>query len=112
MRPALYGQGLPQEVVTYDHDDGSVSLGSTIRLAHLSDTHLVGETGILPFDRDSAATLSAVIEEYSTRPDVAVITGDLAEEPSREAYRKVRALASPLADELHVVAGNHDDRAP
>jgi len=110
LRPAPYGQGLPQEVVTYDRDDGVVSLGSTIRLAHLSDTHLVGETGILPFDRDSAATLSAVIEEYSARPDVAVITGDLAEAPSREAYRKVRALASPLADELHVVAGNHDDR--
>jgi Icc protein len=88
-----------------------VSLGSTIRLAHLSDTHLVGETEVLPFDRDSAATLNAVIEEYPARPDVAVITGDLAEDPSREAYRKVRALASPLADELHVVAGNHDDRA-
>jgi Icc protein len=110
LRPAPYGQGLPQEVVSYDHDDGFVSLGSTIRLAHLSDTHLVGETGVLPFDRDSAATLSAVIEEYPARPDVAVITGDLAEDPSREAYRKVRALASPLADELHVVAGNHDDR--
>jgi len=87
-----------------------MSLGSTIRLAHLSDTHLVGETDVLPFDRDSAASLSAVVEEYPTRPDVAVITGDLAEDPSREVYRKVRALASPLADELHVVAGNHDDR--
>jgi Icc protein len=81
-----------------------------VRLAHLSDTHLVGETGILPFGRDSAASLGAVIEAYSARPDVAVITGDLAEDASREAYRRVRALASPLADELHVVAGNHDDR--
>jgi Icc protein len=88
-----------------------VSLGSTIRLAHLSDTHLVGETGMLPFDRDSAATLSAVIEAYPLRPDAAVITGDLAEDGSDEAYRRVRTLASPLADELHVVVGNHDDRA-
>jgi Icc protein len=87
-----------------------VSLGSTVRLAHLSDTHLVGDTGTLPFDRDSAATLSAVIEAYGARPDVAVITGDLAEDGSTEAYRRLRALASPLTDELHVVAGNHDDR--
>jgi Icc protein len=99
-----------EEVVACGQNDEIVSLGSTIRLAHLSDTHLAGEAEILPFGRDSAATLSAVIEAYAARPDVAVITGDLAEDPSREAYRKVRALASPLADELHVVAGNHDDR--
>ena len=111
MGPAAQGQGASEEVVACDHDDGIVSLGSTIRLAHLSDTHLVGgESEILPFDRDSTATLSAVIDAYSARPDVAVITGDLAEDPSREVYRSVRALASPLADELHVVAGNHDDR--
>ena len=108
---ATRGQGASEEVVACDHDHGILSLGSTIRLAHLSDTHLVGgESEILPFDRDSTATLSAVIDAYSARPDVAVITGDLAEDPSREVYRKVRALASPLADEVHVVAGNHDDR--
>ena len=99
-----------EEVVACDHNARLVSLGSTIRLAHLSDTHLVGDTGTFPFDRDSAATLSAVIDAYDARPDVAVITGDLAEDGSREAYRRLHALASPLSDELHVIAGNHDDR--
>src|SRR5437879_5427173 len=88
-----------------------MSLRSVIRLAHLSDTHLAGEPGTLTYGQDAAANLGAVVEAFPSRPDVAVITGDLAEDGNIEAYRTVRALTSDLADELHVVPGNHDDRA-
>jgi len=88
-----------------------VGLGSVIRLAQLSDTHIVGEAGGRSFGQDSAASLAAVVDSFPVRPDVAVITGDLAEDGSIEAYRKTRALTCALADELHVVDGNHDDRA-
>jgi 3',5'-cyclic-AMP phosphodiesterase len=82
-----------------------------IRLAQLSDTHLVGDGDPLPFGQDSAASLAAVVEAFPARPDVVVLTGDLADEGSVDAYRRVHALTSGLADELHVVAGNHDDPA-
>jgi Icc protein len=88
-----------------------VGLGSAIRLAQLSDTHIVGEPGGLSFGQDSAASLAAVVDSFPARPDVAVITGDLAEDGSIEAYRKTSALTSALAGEMHVVDGNHDDRA-
>jgi 3',5'-cyclic AMP phosphodiesterase CpdA len=57
-----------------------MSLRTAIRLAHLSDTHLAGESGALPFGQDATANLAAVVDAFSTRPDVAVITGDLAED--------------------------------
>jgi Icc protein len=82
-----------------------------IRLAHLSDTHTIGDAATLPFGQDSAASLAAVIAAFPTRPDVAVITGDLADDGTIEAYRKLGGLTAGLADEEHVVAGNHDDRA-
>ena len=87
-----------------------VSRRSVIRLAQLSDTHLVGDGDPLPFGLDSAASLAAVVDAFPA-PDVAVMTGDLADNGSADAYRRVLALTSGFADELHVVAGNHDDPA-
>jgi Icc protein len=94
-----------------DRKGWCVSLRSVIRLAQLSDTHLVGEGDSLPFGRDSAASLAAVVDAFQARPDVVVMTGDLADNGSVEAYRRVLALTAGLADELHTVPGNHDDRA-
>ena len=81
-----------------------------IRLAQLSDPHLAGVADPLPFGQDSAASLAAMVDAFQARPDVAVITGDLTENGSAEAYRRVRALTAGFADEMHAVAGNHDDR--
>jgi Icc protein len=72
---------------------------------------LAGEPGALAFGRDSAASLAAVVDAFRERPDVAVITGDLADDGSVEAYRRALAITSGLADELHAVVGNHDDPA-
>lgn len=72
---------------------------------------MVGEPGALAFGRDSAASLAAVVDAFQERPDVVVMTGDLADDGNVEAYRRVLALTSGMADELHAVAGNHDDRA-
>jgi 3',5'-cyclic-AMP phosphodiesterase len=88
-----------------------VSRRPVIRLAQLSDMHLVGEAAPHPFGQDTAASLAAVIDELSTRPDVAVMTGDLTDDGSLEAYHRVRAHTAGLADEVHAVPGNHDDPA-
>jgi Icc protein len=94
-----------------DRNGGYVSPRSVIRLAQLSDTHLVGDAASLPFGQDTAASLTAVIDSFPARPDVAVMTGDLADDGSVEAYRRVLALTRGVTNELHVVAGNHDVRA-
>jgi Icc protein len=88
-----------------------VSHRSAVRLAQLSDLHVVGEADPLPFGQDGAASLDAVIDAFPARPDVAVMTGDLADDGSTDAYRRIRALTTDLADEVHAVRGNHDDPA-
>jgi Icc protein len=82
---------------------------TVIRLAQLSDLHLVGEEAPLPFGHDTAASLAAVVDAFPVRPDVVVMTGDLAEDGSIEAYRRVLAATKDMAHELHAVPGNHDD---
>ena len=88
-----------------------MSRRSAIRLAQLSDLHLVGEAAPLPFGQDTAASLAAVVDAFPARPDLAVMTGDLADDGSIEAYRRIRTLTADLADEVHSVPGNHDDPA-
>jgi Icc protein len=82
-----------------------------IRLAHLSDTHLVADPGGLVSGHDSAANLVSVVDAFPSRPDVVVVTGDVSEDGAPDAYRAARAITAQLAREVHYVAGNHDDRA-
>jgi len=70
---------------------------------------LVGEAAPLPFGQDTAASLAAVVAAFPARPDVAVLSGDLADDASAEAYRRIRSLTADLAGEVHSVPGNHDD---
>jgi len=73
--------------------------------------HLVGESTPLPLGADTAASLAAVVDELPTRPDVVVMSGDLADDGRIDAYRRLRALTADLADEIYAVPGNHDDPA-
>ena len=82
-----------------------------IRLAQLSDLHLAEDPSARPFGQDTAATLAAVVDAFPARPDVAVMTGDLADDGSIEAYRRILGLTADLADEVYSVPGNHDDPA-
>ncbi|MET0812895.1 MAG: phosphodiesterase [Microbacterium sp.] len=86
-------------------------------LLHLSDTHLRGRGSRL-FDLVDATerlgrTLD-VIAASGIRPDAVVLTGDLADLGEADAYRDLRALIEPFAEELGArilwVMGNHDDR--
>jgi 3',5'-cyclic AMP phosphodiesterase CpdA len=87
-------------------------------LVHISDTHLLADSGRL-YDRvDSAEHLSRVLDELSAsrgRPEAIVFTGDLADKGEPDAYRQLRELVEPVAAELGTqviwVMGNHDDRA-
>lgn len=87
-------------------------------LLHLSDTHFVGDDGLLYGSVDSEANLRRLAEDFEAsgqRPEAIVFTGDLADRGEREAYSKLRRIVEPFAERLGAqliwCMGNHDDRA-
>jgi Icc protein len=85
----------------------------SIRVLHLTDPHLFAEaTGDLrgTVTQDS---LQRVLDHYEAgdwRADRALITGDLIQDDSAEAYDRFRELLLPLNMRMHCVPGNHDIR--
>ena len=79
-------------------------------LAQLSDLHIGADWG----DADPEARLAAAVDSVLAlpqRPDAVLVTGDLVDNGADAEYARVRELLAPLGAPLHVVAGNHDDRA-
>lgn len=79
-------------------------------LAQLSDLHLGASwEGIEPLAR-----LERVIGAIRTLPnevDAVLVSGDLSDDASEESYRHAREALERLAAPIHVLPGNHDDRA-
>jgi Icc protein len=79
-------------------------------LVQLSDLHIGGnENGMDPIPR-----LDAVIEAVRAlpnRPDAVLVSGDLTDDGAEEGYRLAREMLARLEVPLHVIPGNHDDRA-
>lgn len=87
-------------------------------ILHLSDTHFVGDGGLLHDRIDSDKNLVELFEGFAksnARPEAIVFTGDLADAGHPDAYRRLRALVEPAAERLGAqviwVMGNHDERA-
>jgi 3',5'-cyclic-AMP phosphodiesterase len=82
-------------------------------IAQISDLH-IKPAGQRAYRRvDTAAALARCIKElnrFVPRPDFVVISGDLVDAPSKQAYDNLVALLSPLAIPFAAVPGNHDDR--
>ncbi|MFF5081238.1 metallophosphoesterase family protein [Actinoplanes sp. NPDC000266] len=81
-----------------------------MRLLHLSDTHLTRAGG------PAHDSLRRILRECGEVPslDAVVVTGDIADDGSREAYVDARDLIGAFAAVRHIPAifttGNHDDR--
>lgn len=78
-----------------------------MRIAHLSDPHLARE----PLAAAPAAKLSEALGRalaIQPRPDLIVITGDLADTGHPEEYATLRAILRRCPVPVHLVAGNHD----
>jgi len=81
-----------------------------MRIAHLSDPHLMRE----PLAAPPAARLTEAIGRalsVDPRPDCLVITGDLADTGHPEEYAILRAILARCPVPVHLAAGNHDDPA-
>lgn len=85
-----------------------------LRLLHLSDTHLAGDGTLHHGVVDTAAALGRVLVRAAdlTALDAVVVTGDLTDDGSPEAYRALRDAVEPWAARrhasVHYVMGNHD----
>jgi Icc protein len=79
-------------------------------LAQLSDPHV--EAG--PGGGGAAEALAAAVAAVAAlrpAPDAVLLSGDVAADGRPEEYALARELLAPLPGPLHVLAGNHDDRA-
>lgn len=87
-------------------------------LVHLSDTHFVPPGQLLSGVAPVREHLEGLLEDLvatNLRPEALIFTGDLADRGEASAYRQLRELVEPLAEQLGAeliwVMGNHDDRA-
>src|SRR4051812_17376053 len=88
-----------------------------MRILHLSDTHLTRVPGLDGDGVDTRESLRRILHDCRELPglDVVVVTGDVADDGSREAYTDALELIGAFARQRHIPAifstGNHDERA-
>jgi Icc protein len=75
----------------------------------VSDTHLRAEPHT-PVDNDPDASLSATLDAVrGISADLVLLTGDIADDASISALRRVHQLVGGIGAPIMAVAGNHDD---
>jgi 3',5'-cyclic AMP phosphodiesterase CpdA len=84
-----------------------------VRIAQISDLH-IKPPGSLAYGRvDTAKALErcvTALNGFRPRPDLVVISGDLADTPSLEEYDYLKRLLTPLTLPFVGIPGNHDSR--
>jgi Icc protein len=84
-----------------------------VLIAQISDLH-IKPPGALAYGRvDTARALErcvAALNELRPRPEIVVISGDLADTPAPEEYEHLKRLLAPLALPFVCIPGNHDSR--
>jgi Icc protein len=79
-------------------------------IAQLSDPHV----DVGPGGTGSAEALATAVEavlRLDPAPDAVLVSGDLTNRSDAPSYERVRELLAPLPMPVHVLPGNHDDRA-
>ncbi|WP_144714809.1 metallophosphoesterase [Curtobacterium pusillum] len=88
----------------------------TLRVLHLSDTHLTGDGALHQGSVDTTAALESVLDRFDGVPGIGlvVLSGDVSEDGSRESYaavlERVGGWAGRHGAALVAVPGNHDLR--
>ncbi|MGQ4615294.1 metallophosphoesterase [Nocardia sp. R7R-8] len=90
---------------------------SEVTIVQLTDTHIRPAGEQVHGKLDTYAHLTHVLQQLRAsrrRIDALVLSGDIADAGSPEAYRRLRAAVEPVAEELGAqtvyVMGNHDER--
>jgi Icc protein len=85
----------------------------SIRVLHLTDPHLFADPLGELRGSITAHSLQQVLDHYLSgdwRAERVLITGDLIQDDSAEAYDRFHQILSPLNLRMHCVPGNHDVR--
>lgn len=83
-----------------------------MKFVQITDLHMVAD-GLL-YGLDPAERLRACIADVNARhadADCVVITGDLAHNGDERAYGRLQEILTDLKMPVHLLIGNHDDRA-
>jgi Icc protein len=84
-----------------------------IYIAQISDLH-IKPPGTLAYGRvDTAKALErcvVALNDFTPKPDLVVISGDLADTPTAEEYEHLKRLLAPLSLPFVGIPGNHDSR--
>jgi Icc protein len=84
-----------------------------VHIAQISDLH-IKPPGSLAYGRvDTAGALErcvAALNEFRPKPDLVVISGDLADTPTVGEYEYLMRLLAPLVLPFIAIPGNHDSR--
>ncbi len=84
-----------------------------VLIAQISDLH-IKPPGALAYGRvDTASALErcvAALNAFTPKPDLVVISGDLADTPTTEEYEHLKRLLAPLKLPFVAIPGNHDSR--
>jgi len=85
----------------------------SIKVLHLTDPHLFADPSGELRGTVTALSLQRVLDHYRSgawRADRVLVTGDLIQDDTAEAYEQFRDILSPLNLRMHCVPGNHDIR--
>jgi 3',5'-cyclic-AMP phosphodiesterase len=94
----------------YPIRDGAGSVARLILLAQITDPHI----DLVTPDDDAADALAATVAavmRLDPPPDAVLVSGDLTNDGDAPSYALAAELLAPLPMPVHVLAGNHDDRA-
>lgn len=84
-------------------------------IAHLSDIHIRTQGAFLTVgNMDYMAMAQRAFERVAImepRPDMMIITGDLADSGQIDEYRRLKSMVEALPFPVHMILGNHDIRA-
>ena len=84
-----------------------------VHIAQISDLHIKAPDTLAYGRVDTARALMrcvTTLNELSQRPDLVVISGDLADTPTPEEYAHLKRLLTPLKLPFVAIPGNHDSR--
>lgn len=86
--------------------------GRALQIIQITDMHLgrKGESSLLGMDtRESLDAVLALIRRNHPAPDLVLVTGDIAQDGSVEAYRYLKQALAVFRCPVFWFAGNHDD---
>jgi 3',5'-cyclic-AMP phosphodiesterase len=84
-----------------------------VLIAQISDLHIKSPGSLAYGKVDTAHALErcvAALNEFRPRPDLVVISGDLADTPTEAEYEHLKRLLAPLELPFAGIPGNHDSR--